>query len=121
LDFRLIFGFAVCMPLWKPNDGTPGNSIFEKFWSLHCRCWGARSHVFRGGKKLAGHRRAAEAQVHKHGWWRCQRSGEKIDVMRCKWLIRDHIKIALCSMQHGFTGLFSVLDSFMVAEMVWCV
>jgi hypothetical protein len=84
--------------LLRAFDGTQGNSVREKFWSLHCCRRGARSHVSRGGKKLARHRRAAEAQVHEHGRWRRQRSGEKIDVMCREWLIRDRIKLTLCSM-----------------------
>ena len=79
-------------------DGTPGNSIREKFWSLHCYRRGAGSHVSRGGKKFARYRRATEAQVYEHGRWRRQRSGEKIDVMYREWLIRDRIKITLYSM-----------------------
>ncbi len=85
-------------PLLRAFDGTPGNSIREKIWSLHCYRRGARSHVSRGGKKLARHRRATEAQVYEHGRWRRQRSGEKIDVMYREWLTRDRIKITLYSM-----------------------
>ena len=85
-------------PLLRAFDGTPGNSIREKIWSLHCYRRGARSHVSRGGKKLARHRRATEAQVYEHGRWRRQRSGEKIDVMCREWLTRDRIKITLYSM-----------------------
>jgi hypothetical protein len=85
-------------PLLRAFDGTPGNSIREKIWSLHCHRRGARSHVSRGGKKLARHRRATEAQVYEHGRWRRQRSGEKIDVMYREWLTRDRIKITLYSM-----------------------
>ena len=62
-------------------DGTPGNSIRENFCSLHCYRGGAQSHVSCGGKKLGRYHRATEAQVYEHGWWHCQRSGEKIDVM----------------------------------------
>ena len=38
-----------------------------------------------------------------------------------EWLICDRIKITLFSMKYGFAGFFLVQDSFMVAEMVWCV
>jgi hypothetical protein len=49
-------------------DGTPGNTIETKFWSLHCfrRC--ARSQVSRGG--IFGRhrfRKAQKSQVYKHG------------------------------------------------------
>jgi hypothetical protein len=126
LGLRLVFGLAVCILLWKRLMAPQAaNSVCEKFWSLHCCRLGARSHVACGGKKLARCCRTAEAQVHKHGWrgWRrCQRSWEKIDVMVClEWLICDRIKIALCSMKHGFVGFFLLQDLFMVAEMVWCV
>jgi hypothetical protein len=68
--------------LLRTFDGTPpGNSIHEKFWSLHCYCQGAGSHVSYGGKKLAPYCRTTEAQVYEHGRWRHQRSDERIDVM----------------------------------------
>jgi hypothetical protein len=78
-------------------DGRPGNSIPEKFWSLHCYRRGARSHVSRASKNLARYRRASTDQVYEHGRWRRQRSGELVDVMYREWLIRDRIKITLYS------------------------
>ena len=36
-------------------------------------------------------------------------------------MIRDRIKITLYSMSYGYASFFSVQDSFMVAEMVWCI
>lgn len=56
-------------PLLCAFDGTPGNSVCEKFWSplVHCCRQGARSHVSRGVKKVSWHRCAAEAQVCKRG------------------------------------------------------
>lgn len=78
-------------------DGSPGNSIEEKFWSLHCYRRGARSHVSRGG--LYGKhrfRRAREPQVYEHARWRRKRSGERIDVIYREWTLHDRVQITLC-------------------------
>jgi hypothetical protein len=85
-------------PFLRAFDGSPGNSIPEKMWSLHCYRRGARTHVSRGGKKGAHYRRATADQVYEHGRWRRQRSGEPVDVMYRAWVIRDRIKITLYSM-----------------------
>jgi hypothetical protein len=84
--------------LLRAFDGSPGNSIPEKLWSLHCYRRGARTHVSRGSRMLARYRRASAEQVYEHGRWRRQRSGENVDVMYREWLIRDRIKITLYSM-----------------------
>jgi hypothetical protein len=83
-------------PLLVPFDGSPGNSIPEKFWSLHCYRRGARSHVSRS--RPLQFRKADEAQVYEHGRWRRKRSTEKIDVIYREWTIRDRIKLTLYSM-----------------------
>jgi hypothetical protein len=82
---------------FAPSMALP-EIIFARNSGLHCYRRGTRSHVSRASKKLACYRRATEAQVYEHGRWRRQRSGEKVDVMYCKWLIRDRIKTTLYSM-----------------------
>jgi hypothetical protein len=66
-------------PYLHPFNGSPGNTLEAKFWSLHCYRRGARSHVSRGGKfgkkRL---RRATKDEVYEHGHWRRRRSGEDI-------------------------------------------
>ena len=83
-------------PYLTPFSGEPGNSIEEKFWSLHCYRRGARSHVSRGGK--FGHHRFKKAthdQVYEHARWRKRRSSEAIDVMYRAWTPIDRIKLTL--------------------------
>jgi hypothetical protein len=68
-------------PLLRAFDGTPGNSILENIWSLHCYRRGARSHVSRGRRSVARYRRATEAQVYEHGRW-CRQCGSGcVDIM----------------------------------------
>ena len=77
-------------------DGSMGNSIPDKFWSLHCYRRGARSHVSRGSRQ-GRFRKADGAQVYEHGRWRRKRSNEAIDVMYREWTIFDRIKLTLYS------------------------
>jgi hypothetical protein len=83
--------------LW-PFDGSPGNSIAIKFWSLHCYRRGARSHVSRGGR-FGRHRfrKANDNQIYLHARWRRRRSAKAIDKMYLQWPLRDRIKLTLYS------------------------
>ncbi len=89
-------------PYLRPFDGTPGNNIEAKFWSLHCYLRGARLHVSHGGK-FGCHRlrRAAKDEVYEHGrWhrWHRRRSGEAIDKIYQSWPLRDRLKLTLYCM-----------------------
>jgi hypothetical protein len=86
-------------PYLRPFDGTPGNTIEAKLWSLHCYGRGARSHVSRGGK-FGRHRfrRATKDEVYEHGWWRRRRSGEAIDKTYQSWPLWDRLKLTLYCM-----------------------
>jgi hypothetical protein len=55
-------------PYLRPFDGSRGNSIESKMWSLHCYHRGACSHVSWGGK-FGKHclRRASKDEVYEHG------------------------------------------------------
>lgn len=79
-----------------PYTGGPGNSIEDKFWSLHCYRRGGRSHVSRGGH-FGQHRfrKATKEQIYEHARWRLRRSNEAIDVIYREWTARDRIKITL--------------------------
>jgi hypothetical protein len=80
-------------------DGTPGNTIEAKCWSLHCFRRGARSQVSRGGK-FGRHRfrKALKSQVYEHGRWRRRRSSEEIDIIYQAWTLLEQIQITLYSM-----------------------
>jgi hypothetical protein len=86
-------------PYLRPFNGTPGNTVEAKFWSLHCYRRGARSHVSRGGK-FGRHRlrRATKDEVYEHGRWRRRRSGEAIDKIYQSWPLRDRLKLTLYCM-----------------------
>jgi hypothetical protein len=83
----------------RPFDGSPGNSIESKIWSLHCYRRGARSHVSRGGR-FGCHcfRKANKNQIYLHAWWRRCHSAQAIDQMYLEWPLRDRIKLTLYSM-----------------------
>ena len=80
-----------------PFDGTPGNSIEHKFWSLHCYRRGARSAVSKSSGFSPKFKRANADQIYEHARWLRKRSSEKIDVMYREWLIVDRIMITLWS------------------------
>ena len=81
-------------PLLAPFDGSSGNSIESRFWSLHCYRRGGRSHVSRGGI-YGGHRlrTANETMVYEHARWRLRK--HKVDKHYQEWTPRDRIKITL--------------------------
>ena len=82
-------------PMLAAFDGGPGNTIPEKFWSLHCYRRGARTHV---SKRRPGQlRKATKDQVYEHARWRRRRQGEDIDVIYREWTLRDRVMITLCS------------------------
>lgn len=83
-------------PYLTPFNGTLGNSIEEKFWSLHCYRRGGRSHVSRGGKfGRLRFRKATKEQIYEHARWRLRRSGEAIDAIYREWTPLDRVKLTL--------------------------
>ena len=85
-------------PFLRAFDGTGGNSLEDKFWSLHCYRRGSRSHVSRGGRYGDNRfRRATPDQVYMHGRWRLRRQNKPIDRTYQEWTNRDRIKITLYS------------------------
>jgi hypothetical protein len=79
-------------------DGSPGNSIEDKLWSMHCYRRGARTQVTRGGS-IARYRfrKASDSQIYEHARWRRKRSGEKIDILYREWPLIDRVRITLYS------------------------
>jgi hypothetical protein len=77
-------------------DGSPGNSIAEKYWSMHCYRRGATTEVTRGrlilGIRL---RKASGVQTYEHACWRRKRSFETIDAIYRQWTIPDRITLTL--------------------------
>jgi hypothetical protein len=80
-------------------DGTPGNTIESKFWSLHCFRRGARSQVSCGGN--FGHqrfRKAYKTQFYEHGRWRHRRGSKEIDIIYRAWTLLEKLQITLYCM-----------------------
>jgi hypothetical protein len=85
-------------PYLCPFNGSPGNSIENKFWSLHCYHRGARSHVSRGGRfGRYRFRKANKNQIYLHARWLLHRSSEAIDKMYLQWPLCDRLKLTLYS------------------------
>ena len=74
-------------------DHRPGNSIPEKYWSLHCYRRGSRSHVSR--RHPPPMRLATQAEVYEHARWRTRRRNEAIDVQYRQWTLFDRVAITL--------------------------
>lgn len=86
-------------PYLAPFTTGLGNTLEDKFWSLHCFRRGARSHVSRGGHfGNARLRRATPDEVYEHARWRRRRSGEAIDKLYQEWTVRDKLRITLLCM-----------------------
>ena len=63
------------------------------FWSLHCYCRGARTHVDRAIlKRKSSHlRKTVDAMVYKHGQWRRRASSHPTDVLYRGWSPEDRV------------------------------
>ena len=80
------------------RDDVPGQSIEDKFWSLHSYRRGSRSAVSRANQSLRT-RRATNDQVYEHARWERKHSAsEAIDVIYREWQIIDRIQITLLCM-----------------------
>ena len=81
-------------------DGSPGNSIREKFYSMHSYRRGARS--FMGTTHygtLLFVRRATEAEVNEHGRWAMKNQGsESMPLHYLEWSIEHRLYITLLCM-----------------------
>ena len=79
-------------PSLLPFDGsTPGNTLAEKFWSMHSYRRGARSHVSR--KRATNGRKASEDEVNEHGRWRVKRTSLSMSRSYLQWPISDRFQL----------------------------
>ena len=82
-------------PYLRPFHGD-GNTITDKFWSMHMYRRGARSHVSRGGSHDNFKFKIAKPmQVYEHGRWRRRRMSEAIDLQYNEWTYADRLHITL--------------------------
>lgn len=82
-------------PFLKAFDGSPGNTIREKIWSLHTYRRGARSHVSK--RRPGQYRKATKDEVYEHARWKRSRRSEEIDVIYREWTLADRIQLTLYS------------------------
>ena len=80
-------------PFLRAFNDQPGNTIPEKFWSLHCYRRGARTFSTKTSKGVT--RKATKDMVYEHGRWRKRRSAEAIDKQYDAWTIQDRLHITL--------------------------
>lgn len=83
-------------PNLRPYDGSPGNSLADKFWSMHSYRRGGRSHVSRRREGCA--RKATAEEVTEHGRWRSKRSSMDMPTAYNEWTIADRISITMLCM-----------------------
>lgn len=84
-------------PHLAPYDGsTPGNSLEDKFWSMHSYRRGGRTHVSK--KRLGCFRKATPQEVEEHGRWRLKRSSLDMPTLYLEWTVFDRIAITLFCM-----------------------
>lgn len=83
-------------PYLAQFDGSPGNSIPEKFYSLHCYRRGARTHVSKRRERC--HRKATPDEVKEHGRWKQSRRHMDMPTAYLQWPLIDRIALTLFCM-----------------------
>lgn len=79
----------------RPFQGE-GNTIQDKFWSLHMYRRGARTHVGRGGiHNGVSFKKSSTSRTYEHGRWRLKRSAQSIDKQYNEWPYAERILITL--------------------------
>jgi hypothetical protein len=77
-------------------DGTPGKSLVEAFYSMHCYRRGGRTQVSQ--KRSGCTRKATVEEVNEHGRWRRNRSSESMAEQYRQWPLLDRIAITILCM-----------------------
>jgi hypothetical protein len=80
-------------PTLQNLDGSPGNSIPEKFWSSNSYRRGGRTHVSR--KRPGCLRKATKEEVNEHGRWRKPRASLDMPSAYNGWSVADRVSITL--------------------------
>lgn len=103
--FRQTFVYPCLEQLQQLGDAylTPftgdGNSLADRFFSIHMYRRGGRSQSTRGGSHHGyTFKKASKEQVYAHGRWRRRRGSEAIDVQYDQWTYADRIAISLFSL-----------------------
>jgi len=83
-------------PHLQPYDGSPGNTLMEKFWSMHCYQRGGCTQVSK--RRPFCVRPATDSEVFEHGRWRRTHQSLTMDKAYLEWLICDRTAITLLYM-----------------------
>ena len=78
-------------PALRGYDGTPGNSIRDKFWAMHSFRRGGRTHVSR--RRAGCIRKASKEEINEHGRWRTSRANMDMATAYLEWSIADRLSI----------------------------
>lgn len=78
-------------PSLRPYDGSPGNSLADKIYSMGSYRRGAATHVSR--RRLGCLRKALEKEIYEHGRWRVKKGTEPMPVHYRGWPLRDRLAI----------------------------
>ena len=97
-----------------------GNTIPDKFWSLHMYRRGARTHIGCGGVHNGiSFCKASKPQIYEHGRWRLKRSAQAVDEQYNEWPYAERVYITLRFQYLGqlasylhFLYTYSLLDPF---------
>jgi hypothetical protein len=80
----------------RPFDGSRGNAIADKYYSMHSYRRGARSQCSR--KRDGFLRAATKPEVNEHGRWRVSRGSMDMATQYLEWSIADRLSITLLCM-----------------------
>jgi hypothetical protein len=85
-------------PFLAKFDGSPGDSVAEKFWSFHCCRRGGRTHVSK--KRPECERKATRAEVVEQACWRLSGGFMDIPAACLEWsLLADWVTVTPCCMR----------------------
>ena len=77
-------------------NGAPGNTIADKYYSMHSYRRGARTHCSR--KRDGCVRGATKTEINEHGRWRVPRASMDMATQYLEWSIADRLSITLLCM-----------------------
>lgn len=77
-------------------DGSPGNTLYDKFWSMHCYRSGGRSSV--STARPTCKRPATPQEIAEHGHWRQSRRHMDMPTLYLQWTLADHLAITMLCM-----------------------
>ena len=83
-------------PQLAPSDGSPGNRLKDKFYSMGCYRRGGQSSVTH--RRKASIRIATQAESYEHGRWKYIGRNEAMPVHYTEWTLADRIMITLFCM-----------------------